>query len=67
MDTRKRAQGSKTSLLKTAKSDGVMSAGDKPAASAAVMPVVEVSDEDYRSFCWPCYTLEDDSDCEPGT
>ena len=28
-------------------------------ARADRLPVTEVNDEDYRSFCWPCYDLED--------
>ena len=65
MDTPKGAQGSEaTPVENVQKSDGVMSAAViNPPASAAAMPVVEVRDEDYRSFCWPCYALEDDSDC----
>lgn len=65
MDERKRTQGSETTPSDTAKTDGVKSGGGEAAGNAATVPVVEVSDKDYRSFCMPCYTLED-SDCERG-
>jgi hypothetical protein len=29
------------------------------------LPVTEISDKDYRSFCWPCNALEEESDGEP--
>ncbi len=22
-------------------------------------PIIEISDKDYRSFCWPCHALEE--------
>jgi hypothetical protein len=28
------------------------------------MPLIEISDKDYRSFCWPCHALEDTGDCQ---
>ena len=30
------------------------------------LPVTEISDEDYRSFCWPCYNLEEAGEGQPG-
>ena len=24
--------------------------------------IIEISDKDYRSFCWPCHALEDTGD-----
>jgi hypothetical protein len=27
-------------------------------------PTIEISDADYRSFCWPCVELEDSKDCK---
>lgn len=32
----------------------------------AMLPIIEVSDEDYRSFCFPCHALEDADDCNDG-
>ena len=31
-----------------------------------IAPIIEISDEDYRSFCWPCYALDETGDCKPG-
>ena len=28
-------------------------------ARADWLPVTEVNDEDYRSFCWPCHALDE--------
>jgi hypothetical protein len=33
----------------------------------AVLPSFEISDKDYRSFCWPCHALEETGDCKSGT
>ncbi len=30
-----------------------------PEGSGAALPVIEISDKDYRSFCWPCHDLEE--------
>jgi len=30
------------------------------------LPIIEISDKDYRSFCWPCHALEDIGDCQSG-
>ena len=30
----------------------------------SALPIVEISDKDYRSFCWPCHALEETSDCQ---
>lgn len=27
-------------------------------------PTIEISDADYRSFCWPCLELDDSDDCK---
>ena len=27
-------------------------------------PIIEISDKDYRSFCWPCHALEETGDCK---
>ena len=34
--------------------DSVAAEGIDPARS-----VIEISDSDYRSFCWPCHALEE--------
>ncbi len=26
------------------------------------LPLIEISDKDYRSFCWPCHALEEAGD-----
>jgi hypothetical protein len=28
------------------------------------LPLIEISDRDYRSFCWPCHALEEMDDCQ---
>lgn len=28
------------------------------------LPLLEICDEDYRSFCWPCHALEEPGDCQ---
>ena len=28
------------------------------------LPLIEISDKDYRSFCWPCHALEETGDCQ---
>jgi hypothetical protein len=28
------------------------------------LPIIEISDKDYRSFCWPCHALEETGDCK---
>ena len=45
----------------------VAGAGHSAAIDAGVMslPLIEISDKDYRSFCWPCYDLEENGDCKP--
>ena len=41
--------------------DGMGSDGER---AARLMPlVIEVSDKDYRSFCFPCHALEEAGDC----
>jgi hypothetical protein len=32
---------------------------DQPYSS---LPIIEISDKDYRSFCWPCHALEEPGD-----
>jgi len=34
---------------------------DQPYGS---LPIIEISDKDYRSFCWPCHALEETGDCK---
>jgi hypothetical protein len=34
--------------------------------SGGAEPILEISDKDYRSFCWPCIALEEGSDCKSG-
>ena len=31
------------------------------------LPLIEISDKDYRSFCWPCHALEELGDCQSGS
>ena len=33
------------------------------AALDASSPLIEISDKDYRTFCLPCYALEEGGDC----
>jgi hypothetical protein len=28
------------------------------------LSIIEISDKDYRSFCWPCHALEEAGDCK---
>ena len=41
-------------------SDGVDSVPAERIDSA--WSIIEISDSDYRSFCWPCHALEEISD-----
>lgn len=31
------------------------------------LPLIEISDKDYRSFCWPCHALEEAGDDQSGS
>ncbi len=31
-------------------------------ARYSALPIIEISDKDYRSFCWPCHALEETGD-----
>ena len=35
-----------------------------PAEYPAALSIIEISDKDYRSFCWPCHALEETGDCQ---
>jgi len=39
-------------------------AGQEPAGKESA--ITEISDEDYRSFCYPCYALEEALDRKRG-
>jgi hypothetical protein len=30
-----------------------------PDAHLDPLPLIEITDKDYRSFCWPCHALEE--------
>ena len=64
METRNKRQENEAGLVGVVKTDGVVGTNDESAISDQALPVVEINDEDYRSFCWPCYALEGDIDCE---
>ena len=64
METRNKRQENEAGLVGVVKTDGVVGTNDESAISDPALPVVEINDEDYRSFCWPCYALDWDSDCE---
>ncbi|HEY6131962.1 MAG TPA: hypothetical protein VIV27_08080 [Halioglobus sp.] len=34
-------------------------------AGGGTAPIIEISDKDYRSFCLPCYALDDTGDDKP--
>ncbi len=36
-------------------------------AHLGALPIIEISDKDYRSFCWPCHALEEAGDGKSGT
>jgi hypothetical protein len=40
--------------------------GESGREVAAVRSIIEISDKDYRSFCFPCHALEDVPDCNAG-
>ena len=40
--------------------DQVSRVGER--AAMLMLPVIEVSDKDYRSFCFPCHALEEAGD-----
>ena len=59
METRKQRQERRSRLLGVTKVDGVLAATNGEAAISdpalvGAEPITEISDEDYRSFCWPC-------------
>ena len=40
---------------------------DKEArGEACAPPIIEISDKDYRSFCFPCHALEETPGCNAG-
>jgi hypothetical protein len=39
---------------------------DAGSSAGVLSPIVEVSDKDYRSFCFPCHALEEVTDCNAG-
>ena len=41
------------------------STGRLPDPGRNAVPVTEISDKDYRSFCWPCNALEETGDGKP--
>jgi len=43
---------------------GCDSTGKVPDRSIKALSITEISDKDYRSFCWPCYELEETGDGE---
>lgn len=45
---------------------GGVTRADSQEADRVTMPIIEISDKDYRSFCWPCYALEETGDGKPG-
>jgi hypothetical protein len=47
------------------KGEGVTRAHSQK-ADRVTLPIIEISDKDYRSFCWPCYALEEIGDGKPG-
>jgi hypothetical protein len=64
VETQNKRQENEAGLLGVKKKDGVLGTNDESAISDPALFVVEINDEDYRSFCWPCYALDWDSDCE---
>ncbi len=39
----------------------------EPGATPGALPgTIEISDKDYRSFCFPCHALEEIRDCNGG-
>jgi hypothetical protein len=42
-----------------------VSSGNMPASGPKTMSITEISDEDYRSICWPCDALEEICDDKP--
>ena len=45
---------------------GCDSTGKVPDRSINALSITEISDKDYRSFCWPCYALDETGDGETG-
>lgn len=65
MEEVKGAHGSAAGETEGSKGDGLLSGVDVWAANLAALPIIEISDKDYRSFCWPCYALEETDDGKP--
>jgi hypothetical protein len=69
MEKRVGKQGDETSVVGpgTDDEDFVSTCGrDLQAGCFQPLPIIEISDKDYRSFCWPCYALEETGDDKPG-
>ena len=53
-------------VVQTKKSVSGKSNGGVSAEELIVSPrIIEISDKDYRSFCWPCNALEETGDGQP--
>lgn len=65
METGTGAHGGVARGTEGGKGEGVTRA-DSQEANCVTRPIIEISDKDYRSFCWPCYALEEAGDGKPG-
>jgi hypothetical protein len=69
MQKSKSKQGDATGEVEGARSKlcvSFNSVGRLPGEGRKAASVTEISDKDYRSFCWPCYALEETGDGRPG-
>ena len=69
MRNSKGKQGSVAGAAEVPKSKewvGCDSTGKVLDRSIKALSITEISDKDYRSFCWPCYALEETGDGDTG-
>jgi hypothetical protein len=58
-------QDGKVELAQSSQPDTAVSSGNMFVSGPKTMPITEISDKDYRSICWPCDALEENSDDKP--
>lgn len=66
MENSEGKQGRPAGEVEDAQSNNCDSTGRIPDWGLKALPITEISDKDYRSFCWPCYAFEETGDDEPG-
>lgn len=64
----RQAGGARTSVANTGGDAWLPVEGARAWKEGAVSPlIIEISDDDYRSFCFPCHALEESDGGNAGT